>query len=151
MRKDEIFETIKSSFEKWDKEDIIECISTIISELMFNGVSISACEITPPYIEYADDDGILQREYARRDVLSIREQVILNFTKHDKEVKERILKQNPVLTKEYKEEIQKILDVDTSKIQDDICRFNIELMQKLVRYENQPEPKKKDKEVSAHD
>lgn len=93
MSKDETFEAVKSVFEKWDKEDVIEYLSTIISELMFNGVSISACEITPPYIEWVDDNGLLQREYARRDVLSIREQVTLSFAKHDGEVKGKLMKE----------------------------------------------------------
>ena len=92
MNKDEIFEATKSVFEKWDKEDVIEYLSTVLSELVSNGVSISACEITPPYIEYADDNGLLQREYARRDNLSIREQLTLSFVKHDEEVKEQFMK-----------------------------------------------------------
>ena len=93
MSKDEIFEATKSVFDKWDKEDVIEYLSSVLSELLSNGVSISACEIEPPYIEYADDDGILKRDYARRDVLSIREQVTLNFSRHDKEVKDELTKE----------------------------------------------------------
>lgn len=83
MSKDEIFEATKSGFENWEKENVIEYLSTILSELVSNGVSISACEITPPYFEYVDDNGLLQREYARRDNLSIREQLTLSFVKHD--------------------------------------------------------------------
>lgn len=93
MSKDEIFEATKSVFEKWDKEDVVEYLSTILSELLSNGVSISACEIEPPYIEYADDNGLLRREYARRDVLPIREQLTLSFARHDEEVKERFIKE----------------------------------------------------------
>lgn len=73
MSKDEIFEVVKSVFGKWDKEDVIEYLSSILSGLLSNGVSISACEIEPPYIEYEDDNGILKREYARRGVMPIRE------------------------------------------------------------------------------
>ena len=93
MSKDEIFESTKSVFENWDKEDVIEYLSTILSELVSNGVSISACEITPPYFEYVDYNGILQREYERRDNLSIREQLTLNFSRHDEEVKEQFMKE----------------------------------------------------------
>lgn len=90
MNKDEIFEETKSFFEKWEKEDIIEYLSTILSELLSNGVSISACEIEPPYIEHVDDNGLLKREYAIRGNLSIREQLSLSFSKYDEEVKERL-------------------------------------------------------------
>lgn len=62
----------------------------------------------------------------------------------DKDLKETVFNQEVILPKEQKEEIQKILDIDTSEIQDDVHRFNIELLQKLIRYENHPEPKKKD-------
>lgn len=75
-----------------------------MSELVSNGVSISACEITPPYIEYVDGNGLLQREYARRDNLSIREQLTLNFLGHDEEVKEQFMKElvkNIPSSKEY--------------------------------------------------
>lgn len=65
----------------------------------------------------------------------------------DKDLKSTVFNQRITLTQEQKEEIQKILDVDTSEIQDDVHRFNIELLQRLIRYENQPEPKKKDNEV----
>lgn len=60
----------------------------------------------------------------------------------DKSLRETVFKQSTVFPKEQKEEIQKILDIDTSKIQDDVHKFNVELLQKLIRYENQPEPKK---------
>lgn len=93
MNKDEIFAATKSIFEKWDRKDVIEYLSSILSELLSNGVSISACEITPPYIEYADDNGLLRREYARRDVLPIREQLTLSFARHDEEVKEKFMKE----------------------------------------------------------
>lgn len=93
MSKDEIFEATKSVFEKWDKKDVIEYLSSVLSELLSNGVSISACEIEPPYIEYAEDNGILKREYAKREVLPIREQVTLNFSRHDKEVKDELIKE----------------------------------------------------------
>lgn len=105
MSKDEIFESTKSVFENWEKENVIEYLSTILSELVSNGVSISACEITPPYIEYVDGNGLLQREYARRDNLSIREQLTLNFLRHDEEVKEQFMKElvkNIPSPKEYK-------------------------------------------------
>lgn len=69
----------------------------------------------------------------------------------DKDLKETVFNQEVILSKEQKEEIQKILDINTSEIQDDVHRFNIELLQKLIRYENQPEPKKEDSEVSNHD
>lgn len=93
MSKDEIFEATKSVFEKWDKEDAIEYLSTIVSELVSNGVNISACEITPPYFEYVDYNGLLQREYERRDNLSIREQLTLNFEVHDEKVREKFMKE----------------------------------------------------------
>lgn len=93
MSKDEIFEATKSVFEKWDKEEVVEYLSTILSELVSNGVSISACEIEPPYIEYADDNGLLRREYVRRDNLSIREQLTLSFVKHDEKVREKFMKE----------------------------------------------------------
>lgn len=62
----------------------------------------------------------------------------------DKRLKENMFNQSVILSQEQKEEIQKILDIDTSEIQDDVHRFNIELLQKLIQYENQTEPKKKD-------
>ena len=62
----------------------------------------------------------------------------------DKSLKETFFKQSIILPKEQEEEMQKILDIDTSKIQNNVYRFNIELLQKLIRYENQPEPTKKD-------
>lgn len=93
MNKDEIFEATKSVFEKWEKEEVIEYLSSILSELLSNGVCISACEIEPPYIEYVDDNGFLKREYAMRDVLPIREQLTLSFMRHDEEVKERLMKE----------------------------------------------------------
>lgn len=93
MSKDEMFEATKSVFEKWNKEEIVEYLSSVLSELLSSGVSISACEIEPPYIEYADDNGLLKREYARREVLSIREQVSLNFSRHDNEVKDKLMKE----------------------------------------------------------
>lgn len=93
MSNDEIFEAIKSILKKWEKEEVIEYLSTILSELLSNGVSISACEIEPPYIEYVDDNGLLQREYARRVDLSIREQLSLSFSKHDEEVKNELMKE----------------------------------------------------------
>lgn len=93
MSNGEIFEATKSIFEKWEKEDVIEYLSTILSELVSNGVSISACEITPPYIEYVDYNGLLQREYTMRDKLSIREQLTLNFARHDEEVKGKLMKE----------------------------------------------------------
>lgn len=91
MSNDEIFEETKSVFEKWEKEEVIEYLSTILSELLSNGVSISACEITPPYIEYVDYNGLLQREYVRRENLSIREQLSLSFERHDEELKEQLM------------------------------------------------------------
>lgn len=93
MSKDEIFESAKSVFENWEKENVIEYLSTILSELVSNGVSISACEITPPYFKYVDYNGLLQREYERRDNLSIQEKLTLNFAKHDEEVKEKLMKE----------------------------------------------------------
>lgn len=93
MSKDEIFEATKTVFEKWNKKDTIEYLSSILSELLSNGVSVSACEIEPPYIEYEDDNGILKREYARRGVLPIRERVTLNFSRHDKEVEDKFVKE----------------------------------------------------------
>lgn len=68
----------------------------------------------------------------------------------DKDLKKNMFNQNPILSKEYQEEIQKILDVDTSKIQDDVHKFNIGLLQKLIQYENQSKPKK-DSEASTHE
>lgn len=69
----------------------------------------------------------------------------------DKGLKENMFNHRVILSQEQKEEIQKILDINTSEIKDDVHRFNIELLQKLIRYENQPEPKNKDSEVSTHD
>lgn len=95
MSKDEIFETTKSVFENWEKENVIEYLSTILSELVSNGVSISACEITPPYIEWMDNNGMIQREYGRCDKISIREQLTLNFARHDEEVRKELMKNIP--------------------------------------------------------
>lgn len=92
MSKDEIFEAAKYAFENWDKKDVIEYLSTILSELASNGVNISACETTPPYIEWMDNNGMIQREYGRRDKTSIREQLTLNFTRHDEEVRKELMK-----------------------------------------------------------
>lgn len=52
------------------------------------------------------------------------------------------------MPKEKQKEIQEILGMETGEIQDDIHRFNIEMSQKLHRYENQPKPKKNDREES---
>lgn len=101
MSKDEIFEAVKYAFENWDKKDVIEYLSTILSELVLNGVNISVCEITPPYIEWMDNDGKIQREYGRRDKVSIREQLALNFARHDEEVRKELVK-NILKSKEQK-------------------------------------------------
>lgn len=92
MSKDEIFEAAKSAFENWGKKDVIEYLSTILSELVSNGVNISACETTPPYIEWMGNDGMMQRAYGRRDKISIREQLTLNFARHDEEVRKELMK-----------------------------------------------------------
>lgn len=93
MSKEEIFEATKSIFEKWDKEEVVEYCSAVLSELVSSGVSVSACDITPPYIEYVDYNGLLQREYTMRDKLSIQEQLTLNFARHDEEVKGKLMKE----------------------------------------------------------
>lgn len=68
----------------------------------------------------------------------------------DKDLKS-ITAQKPYMTKEYENHIQEILNINTSEIKDDCRRFGMEMLQKLFHYENQPEPKKKDSEVSTHD
>lgn len=93
MNKDKIFEEIKTVFKKWSKEDIIEYISAVITELLLNGVSIGECETTPPYIEYVTDKGLLQREYANCGSMLIRKQLTLSFVRHDEEIKERLMKE----------------------------------------------------------
>lgn len=68
----------------------------------------------------------------------------------DKNLKSPLF-ETPCMVKTSEREIQEILDMDTSQIQDDVHRFNIEMLQKLFKYENQPEPKKKDSEVSDNE
>lgn len=65
----------------------------------------------------------------------------------DKDLKPAMF-ENPCVPKECEKEMQEILNMDTSQIQDDTHRFNIEMLQELFKYANQPEPKKNDKEAS---
>lgn len=68
----------------------------------------------------------------------------------DKDLKS-ITSQNPYITKECGKQVQDILNMDISEIKDGCHRFGIEMLQKLFNYENQPEPKKKDREASDND
>lgn len=98
MRKDEIFDSLKSTLNEWEKENIIECLSTICTELIDNGVSFGSGRV---YLE----DGFLKWEDTRHGISSIREAFALNFKTHDEEVKEQFMKElvkNIPSPKEYK-------------------------------------------------
>lgn len=91
MNKDEAFEASKSVFEKWEKEDVVEYLSAVLSEAVSNGINISVCETGFPYVECVDGNGNIQRVCGRK--IPIREQVSLDFSRHDKEVKEEFEKE----------------------------------------------------------
>lgn len=91
MNKDEAFEALKSVFEKWEKEDVVEYLSAVLSEAVSNGINISVCETGFPYVECVDGNGNIQRVCGRK--IPIQEQVSLDFAKHDGEVKEKLMKE----------------------------------------------------------
>ena len=61
----------------------------------------------------------------------------------DKKLKPEMF-ENPCVPKEKGKELQEILNMDTSQIQDDAHRFVIEMMQRIFDYANQTEAKKND-------
>lgn len=63
----------------------------------------------------------------------------------DKDLKSAMF-ENPCATKEYEKEMQEILNMDTSQIQDDVCKFGIEAFQKLFKQGKHSENKKNDSE-----
>ena len=86
MSKDEIFDSLKLSIEKWEKENLIELLLTICTELIDNGVAFGSYRIY-------SEDGFLKCEDTRYGNLSIREKFTLNFKQHDEEVKEKLMKE----------------------------------------------------------
>lgn len=86
MSKDEIFDSLKSTLNEWEREDIIECLSTICTELIDNRVSFGSGRV---YLE----DGFLKWEDTRNGISSIRDTFTLNFERHDEEVKEQFMKE----------------------------------------------------------
>lgn len=66
----------------------------------------------------------------------------------DKSLKAKLF-QNSIMPKEYENEIQDILNVDASEIQDDTHRFGIEMLQKLFNCNS--ENSQKNSEVSDHE
>lgn len=92
MSEDEFFYMIKESLKKQDKEMIIEYLSTLLSKLISNGVGV-LIQIEPEYIEYADDNGILKKEFAQYKENPIRDTLHIDFSKHDENVRKELVKE----------------------------------------------------------
>lgn len=58
----------------------------------------------------------------------------------------KIMFQKPYMPKEHEKEMQEILGMDINEIKDDCYKFMVETLQKILKCENQPEPKKNDSE-----
>lgn len=87
MSEDEMFEMIKESFEKRDRDKMVEFISALIARLGINGISCS-CGFEPRFIEGVSEDGCyIEREYAKYEKSPIRDTLTVNFHKHDEAVR----------------------------------------------------------------
>lgn len=99
MSEDKKFEMIKETFEKYNKDKIVEFTSALLARLGINGISCS-CEFEPRIIEGACEDGYyIEREYVKYEKSPIRDTLNVNFHKHDEvvrtELKREILQKIP--------------------------------------------------------
>lgn len=108
MNADEVIELIEKIFSKCKKDEVIDYLSAVIYELVSNGVSIRMCDTSPLYIEYVDDNGLLQRTYGRYDNIPIGNTLTLNFSKHDKEI-----------INEFKKEFAKTIPIPKGVLEND--------------------------------
>lgn len=87
MSEDKMFEMIKETFEKFDKDKIVEFTSALIARLGANGINCS-CEFEPRIIEGACEDGYyIEREYVKYEKSPIRDTLNVNFHKRDEAVR----------------------------------------------------------------
>lgn len=86
MNANEVIQLVEKIFSKYKKDEVIDYLSAVISELVSRGVSIRMCDTVPDYIEYVDDNDILQRIYGRYDHIPTGNSLTLDFSNHDKEV-----------------------------------------------------------------
>ena len=87
MSEDKMFEMIKESFEKCDRDKMVEFISALIVRLAINGISCS-CEFEPRFIEGVSEDGCyIERVYAKYEKSPIRDTLTVSFHKHDEAVR----------------------------------------------------------------
>lgn len=99
MSEDKMFEMIKETFEKYDRDKMVEFTSALIARLTINGISCS-CEFEPRFIDGVSEDGCyIEREYAKYEKSPIRDTLNVNFHKHDEavrtELRREILKNMP--------------------------------------------------------
>lgn len=87
MSEDEIFDMIKTTFDRQEKETVIEYLSALLSKLISDGVSVSVVNFEPEYIEYVKDDGFIKMEYAKYNKSPIRDTLSIDFANHDKNVR----------------------------------------------------------------
>lgn len=93
MSEDKMFEMIKESFEKCDKDKMIEFTSALLARLTANGVTCS-CEFEPQVIEGVSDDGrYTTKIFAEYKKSPIRDTLFVNFSKHDNEMKKELEKE----------------------------------------------------------
>lgn len=87
MSEDKIFEMIKETFEKCDRDKMVEFTSALLARLGVNGISCS-CEFAPRFIEgVSEDDCYVEREYAKYEKSPIRDTLNVDFHKHDEAVR----------------------------------------------------------------
>lgn len=87
MSEDKMFEMIKETFEKCDRDKMVEFTSALLARLGVNGISCS-CEFAPRIIEGVSEDGCyIEREYAKYEKSPIRDTLNVNFHKHDEAVR----------------------------------------------------------------
>lgn len=87
MSEDEMFEMIKESFEKCDRDKMVEFTSALLARLAINGISCS-CEFEPRFIEGVSEDGCyIERGYAKYEKSPIRDTLSVGFHKHDEAVR----------------------------------------------------------------
>lgn len=119
MNEDEMFEMVKASFEKCDKDKMIEFTSALLARLATNGVSCS-CEFEPQVIEGVSDDGCyIAKIFAEYKKSPIRDTLFVNFSEHDKEFADEIEKLQSEVEKYHKafEEEKKKCDFQICKYQ----------------------------------
>lgn len=87
MSEDKMFEMVKESFEKCDRDKMVEFISALIVRLAINSISCS-CEFEPRFIEGVSEDGCyIEREHAKYEKSPIRDNLNVDFHKHDEAVR----------------------------------------------------------------